>query len=99
MDEAKVPSVCLSVCVCLCVCVPLASDSSETIEGIIIKLDMVTASDMAMHRMVIILTVTSIQGHTENGKCLITSETVQANLHQVCCEDSPTKALYNLLSV
>ena len=60
----------------MCVCV-LASDSSETIiEVIIIKLRMV------MHHVLIILTVTFIQGHTdlnrENNKCSIISNTVQA---------------------
>ena len=63
------------------VCLSLASDYSETIE-VIIKLGTVTASDMRMHRVLIILTLTFIQGHTdfnhENNKCLIISETVQA---------------------
>ena len=77
----------------------LASDSSETIEVIIIKRGTVTASDMTMHYMLIILTLTFIQfqGHRyhnyENNKCSIIFETV--NTRQVCCEDSPT----NLLSV
>ena len=43
---------------------------------------MVTASDMLMHLVLIIFTLTFIQGHTdlnhENNKCLIISETVQA---------------------
>ena len=38
----------------MCVCVSVASDSSETIEVIIIKLGMVTASDMVMHHMLIV---------------------------------------------
>ena len=67
--------------VCVCVCVSLASDSSETIEVIIIKLDMVAASDMLVHHVLIISTLT-IEGHTalnhENNKCLIISETSQA---------------------
>ena len=66
---------------CVCACVSLASDFSETIV-IIIKLDKVPASDMRMHRVLIILTLTIIQGHThlthENNKCSIISETVQA---------------------
>ena len=45
----------------------------------IIKLGMVTASDMRMHH--IILTLTIIQSHAdlnnENNKCLIISETIQ----------------------
>ena len=73
-------SVCLSVF--LSVSVFLASDSSETVEIIIIKLGTVTASDMVMHHVFIILTVTFIQGHTdlnpENNKRSIISETVQA---------------------
>ena len=61
----------------------LASDSSETIEVIIIKLGAVTASDMTKHHLLIILTLTFIQGHTnlihEIDTFLITfSETVQA---------------------
>ena len=63
---------------CVCVCVSLASDSSATIEVIIIKLGTVTASDMPMHH------VTFIHGRTdlnhENNKWLIVivSETSQA---------------------
>ena len=39
----------IRVCEWECVCLSLASDSSETIEGILIKLGTVTASDMRMH--------------------------------------------------
>ena len=64
------------------VCVSLASDSSETVEVIIIELGMVIASDMVMHHVLIILTLTFIPGHTdlnhENNKCSVISETVQA---------------------
>ena len=60
----------------------LASDSSETIEVMIIKLGTVTASDIRMHRVLITLTGAFIQGHTDlnrkNNKCSIISETVQA---------------------
>ena len=63
-------------------CVSLASDSLETVEVIIIKVDMATASDMRMHHVLIILTLTFIQGYTdlnhENNKCLIISETIEA---------------------
>ena len=56
------------------VSVSLVSDSSQIIEVIIIKLGMVIASDMVMHRVLIILTLTFIQGHTdlnhENNKLL-----------------------------
>ena len=65
-------SVCVYVCVCVCVCVScvracvsLASDSSDTIKVIISKLARVTASDMKMlHVLLILLTLTFIQGHT-----------------------------------
>ena len=43
----------------VCVCVFLTSDSSETIEVIIIKLGMLTVSDMVMHLVLIILALTS----------------------------------------
>ena len=72
----------LCVCVCVCVCVSLASDSLETIKVIFIKLGRVTASDMKMHHVLIILTLTFTQGHTylnrENNKCSIMSETAEA---------------------
>ena len=61
----------VSVCVCLLsVCVSLASDSSEAIKVIIVKLGMVTASDMIMHHMLllIIFTLTCIQGHISYSK-------------------------------
>ena len=73
-------SVCLSVCPS--VCLSLASDSSETIEVIIVNLGTVAASDMRMHRILSILTLTFIQGHTdrshENNICLIISDNIQA---------------------
>ena len=65
-----------------CVYVTLASDSSETVEVIIVKPGTVTASDMRMHHVLIILTLAFMQGHTdrnyENNKGLIISETIQA---------------------
>ena len=68
----------------MCVCVSLASDSSETIEVIIIKLGMITASDMVLHHVFIILTVSFIQGHTylnhEYNKCSMISKTIQATI-------------------
>ena len=67
--------VCLSVCLSVCVCVSLAIDSSESTEVIIIRLGTVTASDVLMHHVLIILTLTFIQDHTylnhENNNCLI----------------------------
>ena len=64
-------SECVCVCAlararaCVCVCVSLASESSETVEVIIVKLGKVTASDMSIHHVLNILTLTSIQGHTD----------------------------------
>ena len=57
------------VCVCVCMYIyhimSLESDSSETIEAYhnIVKLGMVTTSDMRMHHVLIILTLTFIQCH------------------------------------
>ena len=49
-------------------CLPVTSDSLEIIEVIIIKLGMVTALDMRMHHVLIILELTFIQGHADlNG--------------------------------
>ena len=44
-----------------------ASDSSETVEILIVKLGTVTASDVRMHHVLIILTLTFIQGHTDQN--------------------------------
>ena len=64
----------------LCVCESLTGDAPETIEVIIIG--MVRTSDMVMHHVLIILSLTFIQGHTilndDNNKCSIISENVQA---------------------
>ena len=46
-------------------CVSLASDSSEAVEVIILKLGIVTASDMKMHHVLIMLILTFIEGHTD----------------------------------
>ena len=47
-----------------------------------VKLGTVTASYMVMHRVLITLTLTFVQGrihqHDENNKCSIISETIQA---------------------
>ena len=73
---------------CLCVCA-LASDSSDIIEVIIIKLGTaVTASDLRMHHVLIILTLTLTQGHTdlncEHNNCSIIEKLFeQMNAHQV----------------
>ena len=56
---------------------------------------------MIMHHVLIMLTLTFIQDHTG----LILSVRLFQKLfnhctaHQVCCEDSPTKGLYNLFLV
>ena len=55
--------VCMCMSVCLSVCISLASDSSKTIKVITIKLGMVTTSDVIMHHVLIILTLTFMQGH------------------------------------
>ena len=61
-----------------------------------------TAADMRMHHLVIILTLTFIQGHTdhnhENNKCSIISETA-SNAYQVYCEDCLTKGLQSFFSL
>ena len=82
------PSLCVCVCVCVCVracmraCPSQAIPWKQSIEVIIIKLGTVTSSDMLMHRVLIILILAFIQGHTdlnhENNKYLIISETIQA---------------------
>ena len=51
--------------VCVCVCVSLARNSSETIQVIVIKFGTVTALDMRMHHVLIILTLIFFQGHTD----------------------------------
>ena len=78
----------------MCVCLSLVSYFLETIKVIVIKLGMVTASDMRLHHMLIILTF--IQGHTdlshENNTCCIISETFQAMPIKFVVK---TKGLYN----
>ena len=51
-----------SVCINVCVCLSLTSDSSEIVEVLIIKLGTVTATDMRMDHVFIILALTFIQG-------------------------------------
>ena len=86
------------VCVCVCVCVCGVACSSKRFLGICWS----SLSNLAQwlpHVLIIYkLTFTFIQGHTdlnhENTKCLIISN-YSSNAHQVCCEDSPTKGLYD----
>ena len=86
-------------------CLSLACDSSEIVEVIITKLGTVTASDTRMHLVLIILTLTFIQGHKdlnhENNKCLMISETVQAMRIKFAVKIVQLKVYknYNLFSV
>ena len=52
-------------------CLSLASDSSETVEVIIVKLGMVTASDRRMHQCVNYIDLDLQDQNHENNKCLI----------------------------
>ena len=102
--------VCLRACVCVCaclsvclsVCLSLASDSSEPVKVTIITLGTETTSDMALHQVLIILTLTFIQGHTdinhENHKCSIFSETETVQAIPIKFVAMKT-GLYNLFSV
>ena len=88
---------CVYMCQCACLCpsqaIPQKLLNTSSSNG------MVTASNIVMHHMLIILTLTFIQGHTyrnhSNNKCLIDSETLKAIPTTFCCEDS----LDNLFSV
>ena len=65
----------------MCVCVyPSQAIPWKLLKVIIVKLGTVTASDVIMHHMLIIITLTFIQGHTdlnhENNKGLIISEII-----------------------
>ena len=82
-----------------------SNERSEWLNGetlVIIKLRKVAASDMRMRHVLIILTVTFIQGHTdlnhENSNIIYVRlfQKHLTNAHHVCCEDSPTKGLYKL---
>ena len=86
-------------------CVSLTSDFSETVEVIIIKLGMVTASesDMLMHHVFIILTLTF---HSRSHRAWSWKywmfdyfRNCSSYAHHICCEDSLTKGLYNFFSV
>ena len=70
----------MCVCVCVCVCVSLASDTSKTVEVIIIKLGAVTASDNyenASRVTYIDLDLHSSSLNHEYNKCSVISKTVQ----------------------
>ena len=72
----------MCVSVCLSLCVSLANDFSETVNVIIIKRGTVTVSDLRIHHVFIILTLTFIQGNVdlnhEQKTCSIISEIVPA---------------------
>ena len=80
-------------------CVSVASHISETSEAIAIKVDTVTASVTRMHHvLIIILSLTFIQGHTDlnhenDSQMLDYCRICSSNAHQVGCEDSPTKGV------
>ena len=81
--------VCVCVCVCACVreCVLACVRARKLLLGNCcsqesLSSNTVTDLDMRMHHVLIILTLTFIQGHTdrnyENNNCLIISKTIQA---------------------
>ena len=77
-----------------------ASDSSDTVKAIIIKLGTVTASDMIMHHVLMILTLTFIQGNISKMVKIINVQLFQKLFKQ--CPSGllwPTKGLYNIISV
>ena len=81
IDEDRLSMyVCVSLSVCLYLYV--ASHILETSEAMAIKFETATASVARIQHVLIILTLTFIQGHTdldhEINKCSIISETVQA---------------------
>ena len=90
---------------CLCVCVrafkwcpsQAVIPQSRTVEITIVKLGTVTASYVRMHHVLIILTLTFIQGHTYLSHVMkminVYFKNYSSNDHHVRCEDSPTKGL------
>ena len=66
---------------------------------VIIKFGTVTASDMIMHQVLFILTLTFIQGHTDILHVQLFQKVSSNADDHVCCEDGPTKDLYNLFLV
>ena len=69
----------MSLCVFVC---PLQAIPQKPFKSPCVKLGRVTASDMRMHRVLILLTLTFIRGHPdrnhENNKCLTISKSIQA---------------------
>ena len=92
--------VCQSVClgVCLSVCLSVTSHISETSEAIAITFDTVTASVTRMYHVLIILTLTFIQNHTDinyENNMFDYVRNYSSKSHQVYCEDSLTKGLHD----
>ena len=83
-------------CVCVCPSQAIPRKLLKVIIIKVIKLGTVTTSDMRMHHMLIILTLTLNQGHTDLIEYF---RKFSSNVKQVCCEDSLTKCLHNLFSV
>ena len=69
------------MCVRVCVC-PSQAIPQKPLKVVFVKFGLMTTSDIRMHCVIIILTLTFIQGHTylnhENNKCSIISGTIQA---------------------
>ena len=75
---------------CICACVTVCAFMHVCFVCVCVCLGMVTASDMRMHHVLIILTMTVIQGHTD------LNHENNNRLFQKLYEDSTTKGLYNL---
>ena len=87
------------VSVCVCICLSLASDSSETVKVIIIEFGTVTASDMIIHHVNYIDLGLHSRSHRYNILNIWYFRKCSSNAHHICCENSPTKGLYNLFLV
>ena len=91
----------MSALVRVCVSLSVASHISEASEAIADKFDTVTTSVTRMHQVLTILTLTSIQDHTDlNYEHILysTSSVISETVH-VCCEDKQTTGLDNRFSV
>ena len=81
----------------LCVCVSLYKRFLINFQVIFIKFGMLTASDMRLHHILIIFTLTFKVTHLyyETNKMFDYFWTYSSNTHHVCCEDSPIHGLYD----
>ena len=82
-EEEKRDRVCFSVCLRVCVCVsPSQAIPRKLFKSSSSRLDTLAVWVTRTHRVLIILTLTFIQGHAdinhEHNTCLIISETIQA---------------------